>query len=68
MDSYSFKPIDVGFDLRQGMALDLPEGESLRVEFIDGDEERSFEGPRAEVADRLRAAGYKVLEGKTNGD
>lgn len=61
MDNYSFRPIDVGFDLRlQGIPIKLPEGESLRVEFCDGDEDCSFEGPRAEVAARLRAAGYEV--------
>ena len=62
MDSYSFKPIDVGFDLRlQGIAIKLPEGERLRVEYCDGDGvECSFEGSRDQVAARLRSAGYRV--------
>jgi hypothetical protein len=66
VDTYSFKAIDVGFDLRvhPDMAIELPAGERLRVQY--GDDGETFEGTRAEVALALRKAGYRVeaIEGE----
>ena len=57
-----YTPITVGFDLRRhpDMAVQLPEGDTLRVRFMAGTVEQEVEGTRADVARRLRAAGYRV--------
>lgn len=62
MQEYSYTPIDVGFDLRlhPEIAIELPAGDTLRVRFCDGDEERTLEAPRSEVASALSKAGYTV--------
>jgi hypothetical protein len=60
VETYSFTPIDVGFDLRvhPDMAIELPAGERLKVHF--GNDGEIIEGTRAEVARALRKAGYRV--------
>jgi hypothetical protein len=48
------------------MAIELPAGDRLRVQY--GDDGETFEGTRAEVARTLRKAGYRVeaVEGEAN--
>lgn len=67
---YSYTPLDVGFDLRAhpDMVIDLPVGDRLRVRYVAGEDERTIEGARAEVASALTAAGYRVVVEPTAGE
>jgi hypothetical protein len=60
---YRLHPIDVGFDLREiGHVVDLGEDDPLRVSYPNEEgHRRVLWSPRAAVAERLRALGFKVL-------
>jgi hypothetical protein len=66
MPTYSYMPIDVGFDIRvNDMWIELPNEPRMRVKFCEYnregvDVEKSFEGTREEVRLRLMQAGYGV--------
>lgn len=61
-NSYSYLPIDVGFDLRlhKDICVELPNEERLCVTFLQGGRAQCATGTRQEVRERMIAAGYNV--------
>ena len=61
-EEYSYTPLDCGFDLRRHpeLSIELPQGDWMRVRYLDGCDERVVDGTRAHVAETLTAAGYRV--------
>lgn len=57
-----YTPINIGFDLRihDDIALELPQGDHLRIRYADGQENRVVEGTPEEVTKVLRKAGYHI--------
>ena len=60
-NTYSFLPIDVGFDLRHsGDLIDLPREEPLQISYLEGSTPVNFMGTRTKAAALLQLAGYRV--------
>ena len=62
----SLRAVDVGFDLREGPAVDISDwadGESVEYDGPDGP--RTVHGTRDEIAMQLARAGYRVVTAHT---
>ena len=61
--TYRLHPIDVGFDLRRGMQVQVAMAPVLRVSYArEDDERRVAEGPFDEVVALLHRNGYRIIE------
>ena len=59
---YRLAPIDVGFDLREGVRLEVARAETMRASYATrAGDVRVIEGPQSEVLRRLRGHGYRFL-------